>query len=231
MASSWIVQHQPPVTAAEPRKPHDPLSSMMNQLDFERARQYALQRLERELAPTLIYHSLAHTRDEVAPAAEQLAAMEGVTGQVLVLVSTAAYFHDLGFVEPSSNHEAASARIAADVLPGFGYHSEQIQAVRGMILATRIPQSPHTLLEQIMADADLEVLGREDFMVRNQALRAELAASGKSMTDAQWYTGQLKFMRSHHYWTVGARMLRDSLKQENIKVMVRQLAQSQARSH
>jgi hypothetical protein len=87
------------------------------------------------------------------------------------------------------------------------------------------------LLEQIMADADLEVLGREDFLVRNQALRAEVAASGKSMTDAQWYNGQLKFMRSHHYWTAAARMLRDSLKQENIKVMVRQLAQSQTRPH
>jgi uncharacterized protein len=106
--------------------------------DFERARQYALERLERELAASLTYHSLAHTRDEVVPATERLAAMEGVTGEPLLLLRTAAYFHDLGFVERRSGHEVASAQIAEQVLPGFGYSLAQIQAIRGMILATEI---------------------------------------------------------------------------------------------
>lgn len=53
----------------------------MNRPDFERAQQYALEWLERELAPTHTYHSLVHTGDEVVPAAERLAAMERIAGE------------------------------------------------------------------------------------------------------------------------------------------------------
>ena len=132
---------------------------VMHQPDFEAARQYALDRLQRELSLLVTYHSLAHTVDEVAPAADHLAALEGVTGEDLLLLRTAALYHDVGFVEQHHDHEAGSARIAAAVLPGFGYAPAQIQAIVGMILATQLPQTPHTLLEQIMADADLDILG------------------------------------------------------------------------
>ena len=71
----------------------------MNQPDFERAKEYALKRLEKELPPDLLYHNLEHTRDIVVPAVERLAAMEGIEGEALLLLRTAAYYHDLGFVE------------------------------------------------------------------------------------------------------------------------------------
>src|SRR5207253_7236261 len=85
--------------------------------DFESARQYALERLERDLSPKLFYHSLAHTRDDVVPAVERLAATEGITGEPLLLLRTAAYFHDLGHVKQSANHEAISIEFAREVLP------------------------------------------------------------------------------------------------------------------
>ncbi len=47
----------------------------MSTPDFERARQYALERLERELPASLTYHCLAHTQDDVVPAVERLAAL------------------------------------------------------------------------------------------------------------------------------------------------------------
>jgi uncharacterized protein len=98
----------------------------MDQPDFERARQYALERLERELPPTLCYHSLAHTRDDVVPAAELLAALEGVEGEALLLLRTTAFYHDLGHVEQYTGHEATGVRIAAEVLPHFGYSTAHI---------------------------------------------------------------------------------------------------------
>ncbi|NTU62244.1 MAG: HD domain-containing protein [Chloroflexi bacterium] len=198
----------------------------MHQPDFEAARQYALDRLQRELSLLVTYHSLAHTVDEVAPAADHLAALEGVTGEDLLLLRTAALYHDVGFVEQHHDHEAGSARIAAAVLPGFGYAPAQIQAIVGMILATQLPQTPHTLLEQIMADADLNILGHADYLPRNAALRAELAAFGLMMTDTQWYGGQLKFIRDHRYFTASARQLCDAQKQINVAAMAALLAQS-----
>lgn len=181
----------------------------MGSPDFERARAHALHRLERELPPELRYHSLAHTRDEVVPAAEHLAALEGVSGEPLLLLRTAAYYHDIGFVERREGHEAAGVEIARAALAGFGYTGQQIALIAGMIMATRLPQVAAGPLERLLADADLDVLGRQDFWERNRALRAELAAFGSSPSEEEWLRSQLHFLESHQYWTGAARLLRD----------------------
>jgi uncharacterized protein len=190
---------------------------MTSQPDFERARRYALKRLESELPSNLLYHSVAHTRDDVLPAAERLAAMEGVEGEDLLLLRTAVLFHDIGFVEQGTNHEGIGARVAAQVLPSFGYQPEQIEVIKAIIMATELPQSPHTLLEKIMADADLDVLGRKDFLSKNQALRAELNHSGTQPSDEEWFSSQLEFLHEHRYFTAAARTLRSKGKQKNIE--------------
>jgi uncharacterized protein len=102
-----------------------------------------------------------------------------------------------------------------DVLPSFGYSSEDVQVVRWAILATALPQAPNNLLEQILTDADLDVLGRDDFMKRSDDLRHELASLGKEFTDEQWYNSQIKFVENHSYFTASAHALRDLQKQKN----------------
>jgi len=176
---------------------------------------YALKRLD-ELTPNHFYHSLAHTREIVVPAIERLAAREGVPITDLYILRTAAFFHDIGFVRQYQDHENVSVQIAQDVLPGFGYNLSQIHTVSGIIIATRLPQSPKTHLEEIMADADMDILGRDDFWEFNQSLRAERAAFGYPVGDLQWYQGQLKFMQSHQYFTKSATHLREKVKRQNM---------------
>jgi len=89
------------------------------------------------------------------------------------------------------------------------YTEAQNQIIKGIIMATVVPQSPATILEKIMADADLDVLGRDDFMLCNGTLRRELAFFGKEFTDAEWYSGQLKLVETHTYFIGAARALRD----------------------
>lgn len=202
-------------------------ASFGTQPDFASARAYALARLEHELSPVLCYHSVTHTRDDVVVAVERLAGQEGVTGEALLLLLTAAYFHDLGFVEQREQHEAIGARMAVEALPRFGYQPDQIALIKGMILATHLPQAPHTTLECILADADLDVCGRDDFLELNRCLRAELAAEGSSASDREWYSGQIRFLRSHRYWTAAARATRDQVKRANISALERLLAASE----
>jgi uncharacterized protein len=196
--------------------------------DFEQAQHFVLTLLERDLPPQRVYHNLAHTRDEVAPAAERLAAMEGIEGEALLLVRTAAWFHDLGFIKQGRDHETIGAEIAAQALPRFGYRPEHIAAIRGMIMATQLPQSPGTLLEQIIADADLDLLGCSDFMSRNQDLRTEMATYGQTMTDEAWYSSQLEFLRSHRYFTASASARRDAGKVHNAQLLEEALARMRA---
>jgi len=185
--------------------------------DTEGAMRYALSRLERELAPDLTYHSLWHTVEDVLPAVQRLAALMGVSPEEARLLEIGAAYHDIGFVVRRQEHERAGAEIAAQVLPGFAFTSEQVAAVQGMILATRLPQSPRTPLEEILADADLDVLGRDDSLARSQALRAELASYSAPVGETEWYRRQLKFFREHRYFTSAARSLREEEERKNIE--------------
>jgi uncharacterized protein len=184
---------------------------------------HALDLLERELPDYLYYHNLFHIQSDVLPALERLATLEEIDANSLVLLRTAAAFHDIGFVISSETHEEYSKQIANEVLPLFEYTNRQIEIIQALIETTKLPQKPHNLLEQIMADADLDVLGRPDFLSRSDALRSEILALGKQMTDIEWYTSQLQFTTTHRYFTKSACNLRNARKQKNINDLERLL--------
>ena len=193
--------------------------------DFTKAREYVLSRLSKELSPHLTYHGLVHTVDEVVPAADLLATMEKVNDIDRTLLLTGVYFHDLGFIRQRQGHELVSIQFAEEALPGFGYSEVEIAVIRGIILATYLPQSPTNLLERIMADSDLDYLGHEDFWKRSKDFRQELDYYGTKFTDEEWYMYNLRFMESHKYFTVSERELRDAVKQQHIAEFHRLLDQ------
>ena len=195
----------------------------MSRPKFEEARRYALGRLEAELAPDLYYHNVHHTRDGVMPAAIRYARLSGVNHDDAELLTVAAAFHDVGFIYRVEGHELAGSRVAAQTLPDFGFDSCQIEKVIGMILATRLPQRPYNLLEEILADSDLDVLGRDDYFERNELLRQELAARGRTVSDEEWRLEQIEFLKNHAYFTVAAQKLRQPGKERNIAEIERQL--------
>ncbi len=198
----------------------------MSKANFSAARAYALDRLAHELPPWLAYHSLAHTSETVIPAAARLAEMEGLSAHQRELVMTGAAFHDLGFIVQYTGHEAAGARIGREKLPGFGFSQEEAETIAGMIMATVLPQSPRTLLECIVADADLATLGQDHFLERNASLRREMAAINRIFTDPEWYSTQLKFLEGHQYWTASARSWLDARKAENTAALAALLGES-----
>lgn len=187
------------------------------QPDLGQAQQYVLGRLACELPPNLTYHSIAHTRDDVVPAAQRLAVLEGISGEAYLLLVTAAYFHDLGYVERYDDNEVIAVSIARQVLPGMGYSQDHLQVIDDLILATRVPQTPHTRLAEILVDADLDSLGRDDFFETSLALRAELELQGRKLPLVEWYQRQRAFLQTHRYFTTAARTNREAGKQANLK--------------
>jgi len=184
--------------------------------DYSQAITYSLNRLQKELSAKLTYHNLWHTQEDVMIACVQIAQLTGVGDEEIRLLEIGAAFHDIGFTETTTNHEIVGARIAAQVLPGYGFSSREIETIMGMIIATRLSQSPRTLLEEILADADLDVLGRKDFFPRSEALRQEVANYGREIGQKQWNEGQLALLKSHDYFTPAARMLRKEMKESHI---------------
>jgi predicted metal-dependent HD superfamily phosphohydrolase len=152
------------------------------------------------LSPNLHYHSINHTKD-VTEAVERIALKEGITDEGLFLLKSAATYHDAGFAEQYDKNEEIGMRMAREILPKYGYSQEQIDVIDGLIKSTEIPQSPNTLLEQIMCDADLDYLGRDDFHDIASLLRRELREHGKIDSDRMWDEIQVKFLTEHTYFT------------------------------
>ncbi len=196
----------------------------MTQPDFTAAKQFAIFQLDNHLPPGITYHSSAHTLDEVTPAVDRMIQAEGVTESIdQLLLRTAALFHDLGYISAHLNHEVVSARIAAEELPGFGYSQPQVETIQAMIMATRLPQSPRGLLQEILADADLDILGSPNFFARNVDLRNEMDFLLQPVNDMIWYTNQIAFLRKHHYFTRSTHDLRLAGKQQNLQELTRLL--------
>lgn len=192
---------------------------MSSSPDYLLALEYAYERLQKELSSVLTYHSYWHSRHEVMQAVAYLARQYDLSEQDRRLLEVGAAFHDIGFVISSVEHEVRGVRIARSVLPKFGFGQEQVQQIAGLIMATRLPQSPKNLLEQILADADLDVLGRSDFFKRSEDLRLELAGLGNPIPPLQWYEIQRDFLRHHIYFTAEARLLRQPSKDRHIQIL------------
>lgn len=211
------------VIAAVKRFGQRTLTAPHRRPDVRGAHAYAFARLQADLPPILHYHALRHTRDDVLPAVERLAALSGITGHPLDLLRTAAVFHDIGYAVTRTDHEAASIAIVRTVLPGYAFSDEDIEQIVGMIAATKLPQTPRTPLEAMLADADLDSLGRCDYFERSEELRAECAACGEPTDQRTWCEQQHSFLTSHSYHTSTAHHLRDAQKTRNIHDLAKRI--------
>lgn len=191
-------------------------------IQFEEVEQFMLNKLQSELPQHLSYHSVSHVKD-VMEAAMYISGQEGVGPDDKMLLKTAALFHDSGFLFGAQEHERKSCEIAMQYLPEYGYTAEQIEKICGMIMATKIPQSPQNHLEEILADADLDYLGRDDFFTIGNRLFDELSMFGIVTSERDWNALQKRFLEAHHYFTATAISLRSEKKQEHLTKITEQL--------
>lgn len=184
-------------------------------MDTTAAKTYILKRLKNELPAERRYHSLEHTLDVYASVID-IALAEGVEGEELELLKTAALYHDCGFVLQATAHEQAGCTIVRSQLPLFGYSETQVERICTMINSTKIPQTPQDLLSRILCDADLDYLGRKDFKRIGDLLFAEMRAVGSLRTELEWNTLQVKFLEQHRYFTDTNIKEREPVKQKHL---------------
>lgn len=184
-------------------------------MDTQAARSFILAKLQSELPVGRTYHCLEHTLDVYASTIE-IAEQEGVEGDDLALLKMAALYHDAGFTIQGQDHEAVSCRIVRENLPGFGFSDEQVERICGMIMSTRIPQSPEDHLSRILCDADLDYLGRSDFRRIGDTLFAEFRTYGVLRTEREWNELQVGFLEKHTYFTATNKALREPVKQQHL---------------
>ncbi len=191
-------------------------------IKYYKTEHFVLDYLKAGLSDKLLYHSVNHSID-VVQAVERIALSEGVTDEGLFLLKTAAILHDAGFVRQYENNESIGAEMASEWLPKYGYTEQHIKTIVELIHVTEIPHRPINKLQEIICDADLDYLGRNDFEQISNRLRLELRGMGKIDSDRAWDKIQVDFLKKHKFFTKTSISARRKKKKENLKVVIKRL--------
>ena len=183
--------------------------------NFELIKADILNRLRTELPKNLFYHCPEHTLD-VIDASIRIAESENVSGKDLYLTKVAALFHDTGFLVVHRGHEEQSCLVARESLNGYGMPETDIDKICELIMATKLPQSPKDKLGEILCDADLDYLGRDDFFTIGNTLYEEMMDYRFLSNEREWNRLQLKFLENHSYFTPTSIRLRNNIKKQHL---------------
>jgi len=189
---------------------------------LERIQEHVTGLFEHHTHAELYYHNLSHTHG-VVMAAKQIADHYQLNERDYMIVIAAAWFHDTGYLFTTPDqHEKKSAELAIDYLNKNGIDTGIISEVEACILATKMPQRPIGLLQQIVCDSDMFHLGSSDFSAKSKLLRKEVEArlNGGHISKETWNGGNISMISIHQYHTDYARLLLNEKKQENLDAML-----------
>jgi class 3 adenylate cyclase len=196
--------------------PNDAFKVKFGLIQLTDIQEVILDKLEKELPDYLFYHNVKHTVDVVTEV-ELIGWAEGCTDEEILMLKTAALFHDAGHTVTYDDHEFQGTILARSMLPAYGYSEEQIERICKIIMSTKLPPRPTDILEQIICDSDLDYLGRSDFIPVSNTLFEELKAQDKITSLNDWNKLQVKFISGHQYFTATARRLREVNKKLQIE--------------
>jgi predicted metal-dependent HD superfamily phosphohydrolase len=151
------------------------------------------------------FHNFEHAK-AVVKACKEIGAASRLTPEDLEAVTLAAWFHDVGYLEGAEGHEEKSIEMATSFLRKNRYPEKKIAQVAGCIRATKLPQRPNNLLEQVLCDADIAHLASKNFPELTELIRVEIEhRAGRGYSDIVWLTLNFDFVSGHRYHTEYAR--------------------------
>ncbi len=158
--------------------------------------------LSKNIHSNYVYHNLAHTQRVVA-STKEIAESLNIKDVALEDLVIAAWFHDTGYVDGSSNHEEKSVEIVTEFLSTKNIAETRIKNITSIILATEMNFVPKNISEEIIRDADCAHLASKDFIDFVSLLRKEWELTfDKKYTNSEWIELNLSFLtQKHRYYT------------------------------
>ena len=193
----------------------------LNKSLISAAEQYVVNFFSQKIGKEFTFHSFNHTR-EVVLHTELIAGNYELSEEDHTALLLAAWFHDTGYSAGlKKHHEEESQKIATEFLRKYNAPQPLIDKVNGCIIATRMPQSPSNLIEQIICDADLFHLGTKDFKERNKLLRQEInTLEEEKIGKKEWVNLNIEFLGRHRYFTDYAREMLEPVKRAHLADLI-----------
>lgn len=170
------------------------------------------------------YHSYEHSID-VMTRAVYLAKKEWLNDSDTEILALAWLFHDTWFIIQYDKNEPIWAKIAKNYLKSILYPDDKIELIENIILATDpLYKDPKNYYEEIIKDADMDNLWRDDFIIKNNDIKKELEIVKKiKIKDPEWKHASVELLREFKYKTISQKLERDKKKVENLKKMIHEL--------
>ena len=166
------------------------------------AERFVLRLFKEKLPNTLLYHNFNHTL-RVVKSTKEIAENSQISVKQKESLILAALLHDTGYTRQWKEHEEASAAIAEDFLSKQDVDQATIDAVKELILATKMDADPKNDLERILKDADASHFAKDYFNETSEFLRQELKLNDiASYTPTEWRRENIKmFTEKHKFYT------------------------------
>lgn len=167
------------------------------------------------LSSVYTYHNLDHTI-QVVDKIKILAREEHVDAEDTEDLLLAGWFHDLGYIDDSENHEEESRKMAEEFLREHQLDEARIAKIGKLILATDKFYKPTDHLENIIKDADLYHLASDDYFNVCENLRQEIKeVHHQKFSKLQWAELNTAFFAKHQFYTKFAQENWQPIKQKN----------------
>jgi uncharacterized protein len=180
---------------------------------------FVISLLKTKIPSNYYYHNYEHTL-YVQQKAVEIGIHENCSEKEMVLLSAAALWHDTGYINTYKGHEEEGCKLARQYLAEFGYTTDDVDKICGMIMATKIPQSPKTKLEEIIADADLAYLGTDLAENLAKEMFKELHTLNPLVSEEVWNKTEIDFLTAHHYFTGYCKKNKEHIKQAYLKSLI-----------
>ncbi len=178
--------------------------------------EYAKEILLNEIPEKFVYHDDYHT-ERVVKASQMIGRESGLSEEDIELLTIAAWFHDTGYKEGCANHEATSCEIARSFLTSKSFPAEKIAIVEACIQATKMPQNPQNLMEEVLCDADLHHLACNDYHEMSEKMHKEVEIMKDQEIDTDtWNEMNYNFFKDHEFFTPYAKTHLQPIKEENL---------------
>ncbi|WP_420570661.1 Pycsar system effector family protein [Kordia sp.] len=193
----------------------------MNTLIVE-VEKFVVDFFNKNLDNKFVYHNLSHTKRVVEKTQEIIDGSE-VSDEEAQQLLIAAWFHDTGYTKRMDDHEDEGVIIATNFLKKHNASEADIVAVSNLIMATKMGNTPQTLLEKVICDADCSHIGSKNFSDLTELLRKEWELTkDRVLKESEWLDENIKFLtHSHKFYTAFASKKWEKQKGKNLAKLLK----------
>jgi class 3 adenylate cyclase/predicted metal-dependent HD superfamily phosphohydrolase len=169
----------------------------------------------KNISAEYVYHSAEHVQ-ELIQNVKSIGKAEKVNKSEMNDLVLAAALLDIGLLWQNEGHKQRSVEYAETVLSQLNFPPTRVKHIIAMIMATQMPHSPQTRLEEILCDAELDYLGTTDYENISNRQFIELQQQA-NISEIEFLKMQEHFLQAHTYFTASS--LRKRVKQKQLNLL------------